>query len=588
MRGIARAGLSLILLACMTAARAAQPGPEAAHSHPDSNPEAATGYTPKPLVRAKHFMIATANPLASEAGYQVLKQGGSAVDAVIAAQLVLAVVEPQSSGLGGGAFMMSYQASTGDLQNYDSRETAPAAAREDRFLRDGKPIPFHDAVNNGRAVGTPGLLRGLELAHRDHGKLPWKTLFEPAIALCEQGFAVSPRLHGELVQERADLLKQPAAAHHFFDAQGNAWPAGHILKNPAMAAVLHRVADEGPDAFYRGKIARDIVAAVHAHAQPGDLSLADLANYKAVVRTPVCGRYRGYLLCGAPPPSSGPMTILQILGELEQYPVGSMGPESLRFVHYFAEAGSLAYADRQYYEADPAYVHVPVQALLDPRYLHARGALIRPDRSMGVAKPGDPANLLMARGRDNSYEIPSTSHLVAVDREGDVVSMTTTVESAFGSKIMVDGFLLNNEMTDFSASPRDAQGRLVVNRVEPGKRPRSAMSPMIVFHQGKPYLAVGSPGGSTIINYVAKTLIAVLDWHMDIQQAIALPNLGSRNHGVELERGTNLVKLEPGLRAMGHKVEEMDFPSGLQGIVIGPDGLTGGADPRREGVALGD
>lgn len=554
----------------------------------DDNPEAATGYSVKPLAHARHFMLATANPLASEAGYQVLKQGGSATDAVIAAQLVLAVVEPQSSGLGGGAFMLHYQADTGDLQVYDSRETAPAAARADRFLRGGKPIPFKEAVNNGRSVGTPGILRGLALAHRDHGKLPWKTLFAPAIALCEQGFAVSPRLHVLIEDERVELLKQPAAAHHFFDAGGRAWPVGHVLKNPEMAAVLHRVADEGPDAFYRGEIARDIVAAVRNHPQPGDLSEADLADYRAVVRAPVCGRYRGYLLCGPPPPSSGPMTILQMLGELEQYPIGGMKPESLQAVHYFSEAGRLAYADRDFYEADPAFVHVPVAALLDPRYLRARGALIRPDRSMGRAQPGDPAGMLHARGQDDAFEVPSTSHLVAVDRDGNVVSMTTTIESAFGSKIMVHGFLLNNEMTDFSSSYQDAQGRLVANRVEPGKRPRSAMSPMIVFRMGKPYLATGSPGGSTIINYVAKTLIAVIDWHMDIQQAVALPNMGSRNRATELEKGTGLVKLAPGLRALGHQVVETDFPSGLQGIVIGPDGLTGGADPRREGVALGD
>lgn len=582
MRALPRIVLPCLLLACAAIAQAKQPAPA------DANPEAATGYTAKPLAHAKHFMLATANPLASGAGYQVLKQGGSATDAVIAAQLVLAVVEPQSSGLGGGAFMMHYQADTGDVQVYDSRETAPAAARADRFLRGGKPIPFHEAVNNGRSVGTPGVLRGLELAHRDHGRLPWKTLFGPAIALCEQGFAVSPRLHALLEEERVELLKQPAAAHHFFDADGRAWPVGHVLKTPELAAVLHRVADEGPDAFYHGQIAHDIVAAVRGHAQPGDLSEADLAGYRAVVRAPVCGRYRGYLLCGPPPPSSGPMTILQILGELEQYPMGRMQPESLQAVHYFAEAGSLAYADRDFYEADPAFVNVPVDALIDPRYLRARGALIRPDRSMGEARPGDPAGMLQARGKDDAFEVPSTSHLVAVDRDGNVVSMTTTIESAFGSKIMVHGFLLNNEMTDFSSSYQDAQGRLVANRVEPGKRPRSAMSPMIVFRMGKPYLATGSPGGSTIINYVAKTLMAVLDWRLDIQQAVALPNLGSRNHGVELEKGTALVKLEPALRAMGHEIVETDFPSGLQGIVIGPDGLTGGADPRREGVALGD
>jgi gamma-glutamyltranspeptidase/glutathione hydrolase len=574
------------MLACALSTRAQQPA--SAGVAADINPEAATGYAAKPLAHARHFMLATAHPLASEAGYRILKQGGSATDAVIAAQLVLAVVEPQSSGLGGGAFMMHYQASTGDLQVYDSRETAPAAATQDRFLRDGKPLPFREAVNNGRSVGTPGLLRGLKLAHEAHGKLPWKDLFAPAIALCEQGFAVSPRLHAELVDEKRELSRQPAAAHYFYDAAVQPWPAGHVLKNPELAAVLRRVAEEGPDAFYRGPIARDIVAAVRGHARPGDLGESDLADYRAVVREPVCGRYRGYLLCGPPPPSSGPMTVLQILGELEQYSVPRMKPDSLQAVHYFAEAGRLAYADRDFYEADPAYVDVPVAALLDPSYLRARGALIRPDRSMGTARPGDPAGMLHARGRDDALEIPSTTHLVAVDAEGNVISMTSTIESAFGSKIMVHGFLLNNEMTDFSFSHHDAQGRPVANRVEPGKRPRSAMSPMIVFRMGRPYAAIGSPGGSAIINYVAKTLVGVLDWNLDIQQAVSLPNTGSRNHGTELEKGTPLIALEPALRAMGHQIVETDFPSGLQGIVIGPDGLMGGADPRREGVALGD
>ncbi|WP_195843849.1 gamma-glutamyltransferase family protein, partial [Bordetella pertussis] len=345
---------------------------------------------------------------------------------------------------------------------------------------------------------------------------------------------------------------------------------------------------EGADAFYRGPIARDIVAAVRAHPTPGDLAEADLAGYRAVVREPVCGLYRGYRLCGAPPPSSGPLAVLQMLGELEQYPLARMRPGSVEAVHYFSEAGRLAFADRDFYVADPAFVDVPVRALLDPAYLRQRGALIRPDRSMKTALPGDPQGLLAERARDDAIEVPSTSHLVAVDAAGNVVSMTSTIEAAFGSKIFVRGFLLNNEMTDFSSSYRDPEGRLVANRVEPGKRPRSSMAPMIVFRAGKPVLALGSPGGSAIINYVAKTLVGVLDWKLDVQQAIALPNLGSRNKETELERGTALEALAPALRRMGHEVRITDFPSGIQGIVIGPHGLAGGADPRREGLALGD
>ena len=580
MRNLARLAVLLASTLCLAPVHSQQPAQ-------DINPEAATGYASKPLARARHFMLASANPLATQAGYGILKRGGSATDAAIATQLVLAVVEPQSSGLGGGAFMVHYEAQGGAVQVYDSRETAPAAATADRFLKGGKPIPFRDAVNNGRSVGTPGLLRGLELAHRQHGRLPWKTLFEPAIQVASQGFAVSPRLHA-LLASTPELAEQPAAARYFYAPDGQAWPVGHVLRNPELARVLRRVADDGPDAFYRGDVARAIVAAVRGHAKPGDLTEADLAGYRAQVRTPVCGRYRAYLLCGPPPPSSGPLAVLQMLGALEQYPMDRMKPDTAQAVHYFSEAGRLAYADRDFYVGDPAFVDVPVTALLDVRYLRARGALIRPDRSMGTALPGDPAGLLQARARDDAFEVPSTTHISAVDAEGNVVSMTSTIESAFGSKILVHGFLLNNEMTDFSSSYRDPEGRLVANRIEPGKRPRSAMAPMIVFHAGKPYLAVGSPGGSAIINYVAKTLVAVLDWNLDIQEAIALPNMGSRNRATELERGSALATLAPALRKLGHEVREVEFPSGLQGIVIGPSGLAGGADPRREGLALGD
>ncbi|AZY50184.1 gamma-glutamyltransferase [Bordetella avium] len=551
----------------------------------DINPEASSGLQTKQLVKAKRYMIATANPLASQAGEAILARGGSAVDAVIAAQWVLNLTEPQSSGIGGGAFMLHYDQASHELVTYDSRETAPAAARADRFLRDGKPIPFSEAVNNGRAVATPGLLRGLFMAHADHGRLPWADLFTPAIELAEEGFAVSPRLHTLIASEREQLAAQPAAARYFLDPKGQPWPVGHRLRNPEFAQLLRRIAAEGPDAFYQGQVAHDIVAAVRGHAQPGDLSEADLANYRALRREPICGRYRGYRLCGAPPPSSGPLAVLQILGQLQPFTLH--GAESLETVHLFAESGKLAFADRDFYVADPQFVNVPVTALLRPDYLRERSALIQPEHAMKRALPGDPAKLLAQRAADDAFEVPSTSHLVAVDNEGNVVSMTTTIESAFGSKIFVHGFLLNNEMTDFSSSWRDADGRLVANRIEPGKRPRSSMSPMIVFNSGKPWLALGSPGGSAIINYVAKTLVGVIDGGLDIQTAIDLPNMGSRNKGTELEKGTALQTLAPGLRAMGHDIKFVDFPSGVQGIAITPEGLEGGADPRREGVVLG-
>lgn len=563
-------------------------GQVAAPAHENLNPEAASGYQAKQAVSARHFMVATANPLATQAGYRILKAGGSAADAAIAAQLVLGLTEPQSSGIGGGGFMVHYAAGPRQVRVYDSRETAPAAARPDRFMRDGKPLPFRQAVDSGLSVGTPGLLRGLELAHRQQGRLPWRTLFQPAIELATQGFEVSPRLHAMVAESREALAAQPAAARYFLAPDGQPWPVGHVLKNPEYAEVLRRVADKGAAAFYHGDIAHDIVAAVRAHATPGDLSVADLAGYKARVREPVCGDYRGYRLCGAPPPSSGPLAVLQMLGVLEHFPMDKLGPRSVQAAHYFAEAGRLAYADRGFYVADPDFARVPTQAMLAPAYLARRAALVRPDRSMGTALPGDPAGLLASRARDDALELPSTTHVSVVDAQGNVVSMTNTIESAFGSKIFVRGFLLNNELTDFSLSFKDPEGRLVANRVQGGKRPRSSMAPMIVFRDDQPYLAVGSPGGSAIINYVAKTLVGVIDWGLDIQQAVALPNMGSRNRATELERGSALVRLAPALRAMGHEVAEVDFPSGLQGIMIGPEGLTGGADPRREGTALGD
>ncbi len=571
--------LILLFSACCVA-------PALAQLQADANPEAATASRSKPLVKARHFMAASANPLATEAGRQVLAEGGSAVDAAIAMQMVLNLVEPQSSGIGGGAFLLVFDHKQKRIRSYDGRETAPALAMPDRFVAGGRVISFADAVNSGQSVGVPGVLRALELAHSRHGKLPWARLFAPAIRLAEAGFPVSPRLHAQIAGNQ-DLRSQPAARAYFY-RDGQALPVGSLLKNPALASVLKAVARKGANAFYRGPIAFDIVNAVQSHAHAGDLSLADLKNYAAREREPVCSVIAMRTLCGMGPPSSGGIAVLQILGSLQQHGLAAMQPDSLEAVHYFAEAGRLAFADRDRYVADPDFIRVPTQALLDPAYIFQRGAWIDSRFSMGTAQAGDPAAQLARRGQDNAPDLPSTTHLVAVDRAGNAISMTSTIESEFGSKIFVDGFLLNNQLTDFSLSPTDGQGRPVANRVEAGKRPRSSMAPMIVLERGKLMLLVGSPGGSAIINYVAKTLIGVLDWKMDVQQAINLANMGSRNKQTELERGSVLEKLQPDLQRMGHRVTIMPFPSGVQAIMLDQQGITGGADPRREGNASGD
>lgn len=550
------------------------------------NPEAATGVGHRELAHAEHYMVSAANPFASRAGADILAQGGSAADAAIAAQLVLNLVEPQSSGIGGGGFIVSYDAASGAVQAWDGRETAPALATQERFMRDGKPLPFWDAVNNGMSVGTPGLLRVLSLLHEQHGRLPWGQLFQPAIGLAEHGFPVSDRLH-KLLAANDVLRQQPAAAAYFYDAAGRPWPVGHILKNPAMARVLRAVALQGPDAFYTGQTAQRIVDAVASHVVPGDLSLDDLAGYQALEREPLCMPYKTYELCGMPPPSAGPLTVMQILAILSHTPIAELEPDSLMSVHYFAEAGRLAYADRDVYVADPDFVEVPGDALLDPGYLAERAALIRPDRSMGIARPGTPVEASVEYGHGSTPELTSTTHIATADRWGNVISMTSSIESAFGSKIFVDGFLLNNELTDFSLTGVDEDGRPVANRIEPLKRPRSSMAPMLVLKDGQPVMAIGSPGGSAIINYVAKAVLGVLDWNMNIQQAIDLANRGSRNRYTELEKGTALTRLSQPLRDMGHDVREVDFPSGLQGLVFTPRGIEGGADPRREGLAIG-
>jgi gamma-glutamyltranspeptidase/glutathione hydrolase len=552
-------------------------------------PEPASGVTAKDLVTARRFMVVAANPLAARAGYQVLARGGSAVDAAIATELVLNLVEPQSSGIGGGGFLLYYGARDGKVEAFDGRETAPSAARPDRFLGvNGKALAWPDAVISGKSVGVPGLLRMLELAHRRHGKLAWAELFQPAIRLAEKGFPISPRLNA-LVSSDRYLSLDAAAKSYFYAADGKAKPVGTLLKNPELAAVLKRIAAKGADAFYRGDIARDVAAAVRGRKRsPGDLSEADFSAYAAKEREPLCRRYRGYKVCGVPPPSSGAFTVLQMLGILEHFDLRAIEPGSLEAVHLFAEAGRLAYADRNLYIADPAFVSAPVAALLDPGYLDSRAKLVDPARSMGRARAGDPARVAAHFGLAEALELPSTSHLSVVDADGNAVALTASIEAAFGNRQMVRGFMLNNELTDFAWEPEE-NGKPVANRVEGGKRPRSSIAPTMVFDgKGKLLLVIGSPGGHSIINYVAETIVNVLDWGMDIQHAVAAPHMGSRNGPTDLEKGTPLERLAPDLERMGHSVRIRNETSGLHGIMRTKDGWAGGADPRREGVALGE
>ncbi|ROM57437.1 gamma-glutamyltransferase [Pseudomonas poae] len=572
-------------------------------------PELGSGYrTDLATQHAQRHMAAAANPLAAEAGREMLRQGGSAIDAAIAMQAVLTLVEPQSSGIGGGAFIMLWDGKT--VHAYDGRETAPAGATERLFLKaDGTPMAFPEAQIGGRSVGTPGVLRALEMAHKKTGHLQWAKLFEPAIRLSEQGFAISPRLHALIAADRY-IPQSPDMTAYFLNADGTPKATGTLLKNPALANVFKRIAKEGPDALYHGPIADEIARKVQGNRNAGSLSQADLKSYAAKERTPLCTDYKQYQVCGMPPPSSGGIAVAQILGTLQAVeardprlaiapmtPVKSASPAGLEptseAVHLLAEAGRLAFADRALYVADSDFTPVPVAGLVAPSYLAQRATLIGA-RSMGIAKPGQPAGIQVAYAPDRSPLRISTSQVVAVDDLGGAVSMTTTVEAAFGSHVMVQGFLLNNQMTDFSFIPEE-NGQPVANRVEPGKRPRSAMAPTLVFDRksGELLAAVGSPGGSQIIEYVSKSLVAMLDWKLDPQAAISLPNFGSRNGATELEAGLFSQGLKQALKDKGHTLSEIDMTSGIQAIVRTRDAqgkttLSGGADPRREGEALGD
>ncbi len=553
-----------------------------------AQPEGESGWTAKKAATAKRYMVVAANPLAVAAGLRMLDKGGSAIDAMIATQLVLGLVEPSSSGLGGGAFLIYYDARAKAVRAYDGRETAPAGVSPALFVKaNGAPMEFSEARVGGRSVGTPGTPRLLEVAHARHGKLAWASLFEPAIALAESGFPVSPRL-SRLAANDTGLADEAPANAYFFDAGGQAKRAGTILRNPEYARTLRAIAFRGADAFYTGEIASDIVAAVRSHRNAGALSLDDLAGYRVRDVEALCGDYRAWRLCGMPPSSAGGIAVLQMLGTLASFDMARVRPGSAQAVHLFSEAGRLAYADRARYVADDRFVEVPVKGLVDPGYIASRSPLIRPEKSMGHAAPGTPPGLKAAFAEDPVEEAAGTSHLSIVDRDGNAVSMTTTIEVAFGSRIMVRGFLLNNELTDFSFLPTagDAQ---VANSVAPGKRPRSAMAPFVVFDRagGALEMVLGSPGGPQIINYVAQTLVAALDWKMDVQSAVALAHFGSRNGPTEIEKGTQLENLRPTLRAMGHDVVAIDMTSGLHAIRRTASGWEGGADPRREGVARG-
>jgi gamma-glutamyltranspeptidase/glutathione hydrolase len=596
--------LAAVAVAALMGARAGTPA--VAHVS-RAQPEAGTGRYAKDRAAAQKFMVAAANPLAVRAGLEMLEAGGSALDAAIAVQLVLNLVEPQSSGIGGGAFLLHWDDRGRTLETYDGRETAPRGARPDRFLDQGKRLPFFEAVKSGLSVGVPGLLRMLEMAHRAHGRLDWARLFQPAIRLARAGFVVSPRLNFLLTWAARPEHFAPAARDYFYDAAGVARPVGYRLKNLVFAMTLETIAAGGAAVFYQGEVARSIVAAVKgAPRRAGDLTLEDLAGYEAKTRAPVCVDYRDVQVCGMGPPSSGGLTVAQILKLAERFDLAGDPPRPMntRALHILGEASRLAYADRNRYMADTDFISMPV-GLLDPTYLASRSRriipfLVQPRVSFGMPPGADRRPF----GQDQTRESKGTSHISIVDGEGNAVSMTTTIESAFGSGLWASGFLLNNELTDFSFRPFDAEGQPIANRVEAGKRPRSSMAPTMLFNRsdGSFRAALGSPGGSRIILYVVKAVVGLVDWKLHPQAVTALANFGHRGRAFEIEYDPSLATdnlFQPWstvpsvwrgirLRALGHRMAPELMTSGLHIVERRADGmLVGGADPRREGVALG-
>nr|WP_280490137.1 gamma-glutamyltransferase family protein [Nocardia farcinica] len=585
------------------------------------NPEIASGYrTGMTPVETGSYAVSTANPIATEAACAVLRDGGTAADALVTAQLVLGLVEPQASGIGGGAFLLYYDAASGGIEAYDGRETAPAAATENylRWISDtDRTEPRPDTRASGRSIGVPGVLRMLELAHREHGKTGWRELFDPAIALADQGFAISPRLAAQIAESAPELARDEAARAYFLQPDGTGKPAGTTLTNPALAKTLSTIATDGADAFYTGVLAENIVAAVASDAggrTPGLLSTADLAGYQVKKRTALCSAYRAHEICGMPAPSSGGSTVAATLGILENFDLAALGPQEVdrdggtpraEAVHLIAEAERLAYADRNKYVADPDFVPLPgnsAQSLIDRNYLKQRAGLIDPQRSMGTAQPGDLGPVPVGVGPQPPEH--GTSHISVVDLYGNAAAMTTTVESAFGSFHMVDGFVLNNQLTDFAADPVAPDGAPVANRLEPGKRPRSSMAPTLVSARapdggrGQLTHVTGSPGGAVIIQFVVKTLIGMLDWGLDPQQAVSAVSFGAGNSpttgiggehpAIDATDNGDHDPLVRRLRELGHDVSVAPQTSGLSALRRAEPGWIGGADPRREGAVLGD
>src|SRR5215469_5422655 len=538
---------------------------------------------------ARHHMIAAANPYAAQAGLQMLRAHGSAVDAAIAAQLVLTLVEPESSGIGGGAFMMLYDPATKKITSFDGRETAPASATPNMFLdASGKPRPHFDAVPGGLSVGVPGVIAMLELAHQRYGKLPWAKLFEPAIALADKGFPVGRKLAATL-KAFPQMARMPDVKRYFYKPDGTPLGEGEILKNPELADTLRAIAANGSKAFYSGDIAQAIVDAVqHAPVNPGGMALADISGYAPRELAPICGFYRHYKLCSMGPPSSGGVGVVQILSLLQRFPSKEVAPGTLIGTHLFTQASRLAFADRAKYLGDTSFVDVPIAGLLDKGYLAQRSQLIDSRKDMGQAEAGTPPQKHAEYAPQRTPQLPGTSHLSVVDDRGEAVSMTMTVEFVFGSEVMAKGFFLNNELTDFSFEPV-RNGVPVANAPAPGKRPLSAMSPTLVFDsKGRFAIAVGSPGGPVIIDYTTQALLAMIDGHLSPQAAAAQPKVANLNGATIVEKGTALETLVPQLTAMGHTIRELDLESGLHIIERVKGGYIGGADPRRDGVALGD
>jgi gamma-glutamyltranspeptidase / glutathione hydrolase len=554
----------------------------------DREPEASTGRQEKQAFTSNSYMVVAANPYASWAGKNILAKGGSAIDAAIAVQAMLTLVEPQSSGIGGGAFILYWDNKAKKLHTFDGRETAPKGSTPDMFmLGKDKPMAWIDAVVGGKSVGVPGVLKALDMAHKEFGKLPWSELFNDAIDKSVEGFRVSERLATLLASNIHPGLNQFRNSSVYFYPDGKPLAKDSLRKNSALARTLMHIAQAGADGFYQGDLAQNMAKEVQfTTINPGVITADDFADYKAIKRSPVCGSYKEYQVCGMAPPSSGGVNVLQILRILEPFDLSQYQPNSLEGIHLFTQASKLAFADRDMFIADSDFSHLPFSALISQSYLGDRARKIRLEKDMGRAIAGQPYAMLNV-GQDNAYELPNTSHFSIVDSEGNALSMTTSIEFAFGSGVFVEGFLLNNQMTDFSLNPY-RYNRPVLNRVEPHKRPRSAMSPTMVFDkEGKLVLLLGSPGGSRIIDYVAQTLIGVLDWNLNIQQAINLPHVTNRNDYTALEKDTSAESLASGLKNKGHEVKIIDLNSGLHGIQITEKLLIGGADPRREGVAVG-